>query len=552
MKKLFFVYATVLSFSMQAQTKYEYLDINNIAAGFNSDGTLFMINKVDTVVVNGVTRTFSRNFNVPKASTTNSIFASNLWIAGIDDGGILHTAANTYKQSGTDFWAGPIANEYNSQHPDMLPGNAYDSTYNFVWKVSKAEIQKHISDYNKPNYEMPWAIANWPANGNFLNGTAIKLAPFKDLNNNSRYEPELGEYPVILGDQAVFFIFNDDRGIHGQTGGNKLKIEVHAMAYAFNDTKPELNNTIFINYKLYNRSEINFPELRIGLWTDFDLGCPFNDMIGCDTLLNSYFSYNGQPFDLCAINGYGNYPPAQAVTFLNAEMSSFNDATFGILVLNNSERYYRLLSGYKSDGTPYLRPANSCNVDSLSVPTKYLFFDDPNNTNANAYSEINCGIPDGDRRALGSIKELSLPAKSSLCLDIAFPFAQDSNGTNLTSVTLLKERVVAIQNYYNNNQETLGCNAISLATSAVDVAPEYPLLNVFPNPAQEELFVTINKYHLKESMELFIYDVSGKVVFGKQLNENNLKVDISAWQSGLYFISTHVNGKVYSKRFVKF
>jgi hypothetical protein len=121
MKKLVFIYVTVLSFSIQAQTKFEYLDINNIAAGFNSDGTLFMTNKIDTIVVNGVIRTFSRNFNVPKNSTTNSIFASNLWIAGIDDGGNLYTAANTYRQSGTDFWAGPIANQYPSSNPDVLP-----------------------------------------------------------------------------------------------------------------------------------------------------------------------------------------------------------------------------------------------------------------------------------------------------------------------------------------------------------------------------------------------------------------------------------------------
>ncbi len=551
MKTLVFICVTVISFSIQAQTKAEYLDINNIAAGFNSDGTLFMINKFDTVVVNGVIRTYSRNYNVPKNSTTNSIFASNLWVAGIDDSGVLHTAANTYKQSGTDFWAGPIANTYGSSHPDLLPGNAYDSTYNFVWKLSKLEIQKHISDFNKPNYEMPWAIANWPANGNLLNGMAAKLAPFNDLNNNSSYEPQLGEYPIILGDQAVYFIFNDDRGVHGQTEGNKLKIEVHAMAYAFDDLSPELNNAIFVNYKLYNRSAINYPELRVGLWTDFDLGCHYNDMIGCDTTLNTYFSYNGQPFDICAINGYGDFPPAQAVTFLNAEMSSFNDATFGILVLNNSERYYNLLSGNKSDGAPYLRPANSCNINSLSVPTKYLYFDDPNDTSANAYSEINCGISPGDRSALGTIEKLSLPANSSVCIDIAFPFTQDSNGTNLTSVTLLKERVETIINYYKNNQGTLGCNALSLATSVTEITDEEVSLNVFPNPAKDELFIALDKHPLNEKTQLFIYDVSGKIIFSSQLHESSLKINTNTWQSGLYLIRTQTKGKVYSKRFIK-
>jgi hypothetical protein len=60
-----------------------------------------------------------------------------------------------------------------------------------------------------------------------------------------------GDYPLIRGDQALFFIFNDDRNVHSETQGNKLKAEIHGMAYVFDlpgDTA--FNNTIFMNYKI--------------------------------------------------------------------------------------------------------------------------------------------------------------------------------------------------------------------------------------------------------------------------------------------------------------
>jgi hypothetical protein len=400
---------------------------------------------------------------------------------------------------------------------------------------------------------MPWSIANWPANGNFLNNMALKLAPFNDLNNNSRYEPEQGEYPIILGDQAAYFIFNDDRDLHGQTNGNKLGIEIHAMAYAFENANSDLDNTIFINYRIYNRSENNYSNLKLGLWTDFRLGCPFNDMIGCDTLLNTYFCYNGSSVDACGINGYGNFPPAQGVTFLNAKMSSFNDAAFNIIVANNADRYYQLLSGNKSDGSPLLRPTdNDCTINPQSTPTKFLYSDDPNDTSLSAYSEINCSPLQGNKKALGAIDILSLPAKSNVCIDVAFPFAQDSNGTNLTSVTLLKQRVVSIQDFYNNNPNIAGCSALFLATSITENSLGKSFLKVFPNPAKSELFVFFEDMYLKEEMEISIYDVTGKIVLSEQVLANNLKIDIESLQSGMYFINASAKGFFQSNRFIKY
>ena len=48
-------------------------------------------------------------YEVPKGFGKHSIFAHEYWMGGIDDGGQLRVAAMTYRQSGNDFWAGPVS-----------------------------------------------------------------------------------------------------------------------------------------------------------------------------------------------------------------------------------------------------------------------------------------------------------------------------------------------------------------------------------------------------------------------------------------------------------
>lgn len=546
MKKLLIFCFVLTHLGVFSQGTHQFLNINNIRAGFNADGTLFMSNKRDTLIVGVDSFFYEPTFNVPKGTAKNSIFVGNLWVSGIDDGGLLHLAASTYKQGGTDFWAGPIADTYNS---------TYDSTYNFIWRISKTEIQNHINNFSSTGYVIPWAIATWPGNGNVLNGMPNKLAPFKDLNGNGSYEPALGEYPIILGDQAVFFIFNDGRDIHSETGGPQLEIEIHAMAYAYNDiVNEDLQNTIFINYSIYNRSTRNYNNLQVGLWTDFDMGCIGNELTGCDTLLNTYFVYKALPVDSCAslsYRGYSNFPPAQGVTFLNNEMTSFiryfntqnqtNGNPFSHFHYNN------YLKGIYKDNSPILRPnASLCSMDSGGTETKFLFHDDPNDTSSTAFSEYNCGGSFTDSKTIGTAGNLSLPAGGKICIDLALPFAQDSNGTHLTSVTKLKERVVALQNFYDNN--IVGCEA--LATSVNYVVENTTSLSIHPNPVNDEFFVNIISNINKENA-ITVYDINGKLMLTEKTNDNNLKVNTQDWPKGLYIVKSIVDNQSISKRLVK-
>jgi hypothetical protein len=87
-----------------------------------------------------------------------------------------------------------------------------------------------------------------------------------------------GDYPDIKGEQMLWWIFNDNTAAHTQSGGLPLKIEIHASAYACNQTG--LENTTFLNYKLNNFSSTIYDSAVITFWNDMDLGYAYDDFIG--------------------------------------------------------------------------------------------------------------------------------------------------------------------------------------------------------------------------------------------------------------------------------
>ena len=433
-----------LYYKAAAQT-FDNLDTNNIDTRLNASGDLFW----DYVTQNP-------KFEVPKGNGIHSIFAGNMWIGGLDTSGQLHIAANRYRTSGnTDFWAGPIATNYNA---------AYDTIYNRVWKINKTVIDTHIVNYADTGYVVPASIADWPANGNIANGEAADLAPYIDVNLDNIYNPDSGDYPQIRGDQSIYFIFNDDRDIHSETGGNKLGVEIHGLAYSYNiplDTA--VYNTVFLNYTVYNRSGNNYSDVYVGSWIDFDIGNFTDDYVGCDTILNAFFAYNGDSLDQ-APGGYGASPPAQGAVFLSTPLSSFvyyNNDTSVTGSPSVAIHYYNYLRGIWKDGSKMLYGGNGhfsgCAPPFSCLATNYMFPADPSDTTE--WSEVTAGNIPADRRGLGTSGPFTLVAGQNICVDMAFPFARDSAGSNITNVSLLKQRIQEMQTFYNS--QGFQCDSIT-------------------------------------------------------------------------------------------
>ncbi|NNM16148.1 MAG: hypothetical protein HKO56_05770, partial [Bacteroidia bacterium] len=99
------------------------LDINNVRATIVNGGDLWWdpVNQIP-------------GYEIPKDSGKHSIFNGALWIGGVGGTGQLHVASQTYRQTGDDYWPGPLDHS----------GATIDSTtciqYDKIWKLNKQDV----------------------------------------------------------------------------------------------------------------------------------------------------------------------------------------------------------------------------------------------------------------------------------------------------------------------------------------------------------------------------------------------------------------------------
>ena len=125
-------------------------------------------------------------YEVPKGSGKNSLFAGALWIGGIDAGGNLRMAAQTYRQSGYDFWPGPV--DTTNTSVDSTVCKQYDR----FWKINRQDVINFIGG-SAATADM----FSYPGNGDPLNNQAHFLAPFYDKDGDEIYNPNDGDYPLF-------------------------------------------------------------------------------------------------------------------------------------------------------------------------------------------------------------------------------------------------------------------------------------------------------------------------------------------------------------------
>ena len=303
MKKLLLLIATfMMTFEMTAQWHPgAEIDINNVKTTLYGTGNFFRLR--------GGYENTDQGYFVPKTGTAITIYQNTLWIGGLDNTNNLHLAAVRFGQVGEDYWSGPL------RVTDASTDIYGVMDYHHVWKVTRADIEALIAN---PNGYIPEDILTWPAHGNVADGYAANLAPFVDVDGDGVYNPRNGDYPDILGDMALFCIYNDNYADHTETAGLPLGVEIHCMLYGFNAPNDEkLNNTLFMREWIYNRSANTYTNTYIGYWSDFDIGYARDDYSGCSVKNGYYYGYNGVAVDGSGEpESYGDNPPAQLFMIL--------------------------------------------------------------------------------------------------------------------------------------------------------------------------------------------------------------------------------------------
>ncbi len=515
------------------------------------------INKVSTPVLNRGDMFWdlqNGGYEVPKGSCKRAIFASALWMGGVTNNE-LHVAAQTYRQSGNDYFPGPLT--IGTASTDAATQQKFDR----IWRINRQTIEEFKTKFadgkvTDGTYTVPENLMSWPAHGDSANGYASKLAPFVDVNSDGKYNPMNGDYPKIKGDQMLFWIFNDNGGIHSETTGLPLKFEVHASAYGYtcddiqdNDSNTALNYTTFYQYDIYNRTNQTYDTVKYGIWTDIDLGNFNDDYIECNPSKNYAIGYNGDDDDE-GMQGYGANPPAVGIAILDNHSNTNNMS--GFMYYNNDfsvkgnpsrpEHYWGYLNSKWKDGTFLTYGGDG----KGGVDTASFMFPGNNDLAGRAdWTERSSGNTPGDRRMLST---LSVPGQvlsgDKHTIEYAIVYSRTTSGGATGSFNKLDTDIDKIRNWYAN-QSFPSC--LDLTTGIKTTAPaQHQSLVVYPNPATQSIALQVSG--LTPAATYQIMDITGRRLLSGNAHES---VSIAHLQSGVYFVVVTDGKQSYANKFIK-
>lgn len=449
------------------------LDINNVRATIN------IVDKWWDLV--GRPR-----YEVPKVTDggvrRHSMFAGSLWIGGFDRGGNLRLAAQTYRQSGNDYWPGPL------DTTNASIGQEDCARWDKIWRITRDEVDDFIEQGPSAMTE---DIQNWPGNGDVTRGESEFLAPYVSVSGSPSYNPFAGDYPDILGDQALWYVYNDRGNAHTESEAQSIGLEVRVMAFAY-ATNDEINDMTFYESTVINRSRDRLDSVYFGNWADPDVGFAFDDFVGCDVDRDLGYCYNGTDFDP-GVDGYGANPPSIGIDFFQGPINQFGEelGMSKFVFYNNTfadngnpqqpQHYYNYLIGRWKNNEP-MRFGGNGFTTATGGPTDFMYPDDPRDP-APAWSEVTAGNAPGDRRFLQTSGPFSLLPGAINQVTIGVVWARASSGGNTGSLDRLFLADDKAQLLFNNNFELID-------------GPDAPDLNIIE--LDRELVIT---FDLDEEIE---------------------------------------------------
>lgn len=538
--------------------------------------------------------TMTADFVVPASGQASPLFSAGLWMAGIAPGNEAHLAAMEYEPLGNgDFYPGPL-----SIDGSATTNAAMMSQFDHVWIVSHDQVQQHLAYYEclaNPNcdlaaefpdgYTIPSSFFDWPAI-NADQAFDTYCAPFIDLNSDGDYVPSDGDAPCIMGDEALFFVFNDKGGLHHLSGGLPLGIEVKAMPFAFHAGETFLDQTVFVRYNIVNRGTLTLTDTRIGLFNDFDLGCGDDDFIGSDPTRDLLYIYNADNSDeVCnGMAGYGAQPPAFGAVMLKGPLldanslddpqantlPAWNGHGFGDAVVDNERsgmsramyinrdgpsccndpvipsHFLNYLGSVWKDGTPLTYGGTGYSQDPNAVPCRFAYpgTSDPQGVGVNGspqapWAETTITYP--DRRGLLSMGPFTLEPGQHVDIAFAYVYARAANGGALASVEALRQRVDSVRAFAGElglfdapEGETFGgCG--NYPFTGIPARPATMHLTFAPNPTTGIFLLRADGTMAGRS--LVVRDALGREVARQRLVLGQNQMDITALASGTYTCS---------------
>jgi len=192
---------------------------------------------------------------------------------------------------------------------DYLPGLYYTEQSDPSRKIFK--VSKEDSPFGDQWKEWKDAVT---LGANYYDGDGNGYYDPVDLNGNGIWEPN-EDRPDLLYDETYFTAYKDSRppNLRYIKKVEPVGIEIGQTLFVSNSVE-ELRNTIFIRYSINNIGLIadTLKDVVFSIFTNPEIGYPYREnLIGCDTTLQSGFAYNDGDDDI-----WGNNPPSVFYTIL--------------------------------------------------------------------------------------------------------------------------------------------------------------------------------------------------------------------------------------------
>jgi hypothetical protein len=477
----------------------------------------------------------------PGRSHKHIQFASSLWMSGYDGGNNLHIAAQTYRKDGNDYWPGPL---------DAADTLTYATSQNWakIWKINKTTIDSFRALRLHTISTTPASILTWPGKGNsYATGNAgvpltitTDMAPFADINGNGIYEPLLGEYPAVPGDQALWWLFSDNGPTHSETKGRPLGVEVHAMSYGYK-RGTLIDNVVYYEYTMVNKSLSNYHNTRLALWDDGDLGWAYDDFIGFDSVWRLGIFYNGINDDAGGgghpTNSYGRHTPVVGITMIvlpGDAGGSYTPAGSFVYYHNDGSiignptvdtEYNNYMRAKLRNGQHLTNDFGGHGVPSTGYGSgpnsNYVFTGDPGDTSQ--WSQCNTFSTPNDQKFILSSNDFNLNAGTSQKVVFALIATDTSAGGGCPEITFDSIKVVA-DTAWGVYHATAVNNVIKSSSPGI-----------YPNPAHDKITIKSGSAGVEETV--IIYNTLGQIV-NVTLNRQGKKyeADVSLLPAGLYYV----------------
>jgi hypothetical protein len=253
-------YGGVVLLQNEPATSTYLLDVNRIKLPLENSGV------IADLEINGI-----RNATYDSVTV---LFSAGFYLSGINNSTIWTNAISSSARI-QDYRKGRV-------------GVPYDDPRNKIYVVSK----------NDPPFSNSWQ--NWKTavtmGADFYDGNNDGIYNPVDLNSNGIWDPN-EDKPDIIGDVTTYCVYNDavPSFLRRFNDVNPLGIEIGQTVFAYADsTQNALNNAIFIRYKIVNTGTVSsvMDSVYFSFWSDPDVGDGWDDLVGCDTILNVGFTYH--------------------------------------------------------------------------------------------------------------------------------------------------------------------------------------------------------------------------------------------------------------------